>query len=111
MLRVFGAQGQVSSKGRGLPSAGSPALAADAARSRPWRTSCKASTREKKDPSRFTSMDEARDYLHAQAGWSGPVSGLLHWLSNSAFGAYKVVIGVSSNISLQALNFVASGTI
>jgi hypothetical protein len=34
-------------------------------------------------------MDEAREYLHAEASWPGPVAGLLNWLSNSAFGAKK----------------------
>lgn len=47
--------------------------------------------REKKDPSSFKDMDEAREYLHAQAGWTGPVAGLLNWLSNAAFGAQKVL--------------------
>jgi hypothetical protein len=62
---------------------------------RPWaaaarRVACRSSTREQKDPARFASMEEARKYLHSEAEGSGPISGLLNWLSNSAFGMTQV---------------------
>ncbi|KAI8477007.1 MAG: hypothetical protein J3K34DRAFT_515981 [Monoraphidium minutum] len=51
------------------------------------------SAREKKDPKRFSSMEEARDYLHSQAERPGPISGLLNWLSGSAFGFGQGFLG------------------
>lgn len=48
----------------------------------------RASVREQKDPAKFASMDEAREYLtQKSSGKGGPISGLLNWLSNAAFGA------------------------
>lgn len=47
----------------------------------------RASSREPKDPARFSDMDEARDYLMQSNG--GPIAGALNWLSNAAFGAGK----------------------
>lgn len=51
--------------------------------------SCR-SVREQKDPSCSSSMDEAGEYLHTQADTSGPIFGLLDWLSNAAFGFGQV---------------------
>lgn len=47
------------------------------------------SVRERKDPRQFASMDNARDFLHSQAGETGFISGLLNWLSDQAFGASR----------------------
>jgi hypothetical protein len=69
--------------------AAAPAAAARG-RGRPHRPVCGSAAREQKDPAQFASMDEARAYLRRQAGSGGPISGLLNWLSESAFGWSKV---------------------
>ena len=50
------------------------------------RCFCRASIREPKDPKQFTSMDEAREYLHRRENRGPNISGLLNYISESAFG-------------------------